>query len=109
MLLSSEAVPQRHWCALAQPQCSMKESLPDIVLLLEVDRTAAASSASNESRSLQLLLVLRTLVGGAVLRRTTRGSCPARARCAPSARLQRRTAVGTGCAPLESAALASRR
>ena len=49
----------------------MKEPLPDIVLLLEVDRTATASSASNESRSLQLLLVLRTLVGGAVLRRTT--------------------------------------
>ena len=71
MLLSTEAVPQRRWCALAQPQCSMKESLPDTVLLLEVDRTAAASSASNESRSLQLLLVLRTLVGGAVLRRTT--------------------------------------
>ena len=52
----------------------MKESLPDIVLLLEVDRTATASSASNESRSLQLLLVLRTLVGGAVLRRTNGGS-----------------------------------
>ena len=47
----------------------MKESLPDIVLLLEVDRTATASSASNESRSLQLLLVLHTLVGGAELRR----------------------------------------
>ena len=28
----------------------MKESLPDIVLLLEVDRTATASSASNKSR-----------------------------------------------------------
>ena len=60
-------MPQRRWCALAQPQYSMKESLPDIVLLLEVDRTATASSASNESRSLQLLLVLHTLVGGAVL------------------------------------------
>ena len=71
MLLSSEAGPQRRHGGVAQPQCSMKESLPDIVLLLEVDRTATASSASNESRSLQLLLVLRTLVGGAVLRRTT--------------------------------------
>ena len=49
----------------------MKESLPDIVLLLEVDRTVTASTASNESSSLQLLLVLLTLVGGAVLRRTT--------------------------------------
>ena len=49
----------------------MKESLPDIVLLLEVDRTVTASSASNESRSLQLLLVLHTLVGGAELRRTS--------------------------------------
>ena len=108
MLLSSEAGPQRRHGGVAQPQCSMKESLPDIVLLLEVDRTATASSASNESRSLQLLLVLRTLVGGAVLRRTNRGSCPARARCAPSARLQRRTAVGTGCAPLASNAQPSR-
>ena len=102
MLLSSEAGPQRRHGGVAQPQCSMKESLPDIVLLLEVDHTATASSASNESRSLQLLLVLPTFVGGAVLRRTTRGSCPARARCAPSARLQRGTAVGTGCAPLAS-------
>ena len=67
-------MPQRRWCALAQPQCSMKESLPDIVLLLEVDRTATVGSASNESRSLQLLLVLHTLVGGAELRRTTEGS-----------------------------------
>ena len=49
----------------------MKESLPDNVLLLEVDRTVTASTASNESSSLQLLLVLRTLVGGAVLRRTS--------------------------------------
>ena len=81
MLLSSEAGPQRRHGGVAQPQCSMKESLPDIVLLLEVDRTATASSASNESRSLQLLLVLHTLVGGAELRRTTEGSRPARARC----------------------------
>ena len=47
----------------------MKESLEDNVLLLEVDRTVTASTASNESSSLQLLLVLLTLVGGAVLRR----------------------------------------
>ena len=67
--MSTEAVPQHRWCAVALPQCSMKESLPDIVLLLEVDRTATASSASNESRSLQLLLVLHTLFGAAVLRR----------------------------------------
>ena len=69
--MSTEAVPQRRWCAVALPQCSMKESLPDIVLLLKVDRVTSASSASNESRSLQLHLVLRTLVGGAVLRRTS--------------------------------------
>ena len=80
-------MPQRRWCALAQPQCSMKESLPDIVLLLEVDRTVTASTASNESRSLQLLLVLHTLVGGAELRRTSwdRGTDPARCAIQPAA------------------------
>ena len=108
MLLSSEAGPQRRHGGVAQPQCSMKESLPDTIFLLEVDCTAAASSARNESRSLQLLLVLHTLVGGAEMRRTNGCSRTARARCTPSAGLRRSTAVGTSCAPLESAALGSR-
>ena len=102
MLLSSEAGPQRRHGGVAQPQNSTMESLTDITLLLTIDHTAQYSHASSKSMSLELLLVLRTLVGGTVLRRTTRGSCPARARCAPSARLQRGTAVGTGCAPLAS-------
>ena len=35
----------------------------------EVDRLGAAGSASNEGRSLDLLLLMHTLVGAAVLRR----------------------------------------
>ena len=71
MLLSSEAGPQRRHGGVAQPQNSMKESLTDITLLQTIDRTAQCSRASSKSMSLELLLVLRTLVGGAVLRRTT--------------------------------------
>ena len=108
MLLSSEAGPQRRHGGVAQPQNSMKESLTDITLLQTIDRTAQCSRASSKSMSLELLLVLRTLVGGAELRRTNGCSRSARARCTPSAGLRRRTAVGTSCAPLESAALASR-
>ena len=85
MLLSSEAGPQRRHGGVAQPQCSMKESLPDIVLLLEVDRTATASSASNESRSLDHLLLMHTLVGAAVLRRTHGCSRSAKSLTATSA------------------------
>ena len=108
MLLSSEAGPQRRHGGVAQPQNSTMESLTDITLLLTIDHTAQYSHASSKSMSLELLLVLRTLVGGAELRRTNGCSRTARARCTPSAGLRRRTAVGTSCAPLESAALASR-
>ena len=70
------------WCSVAQPHSCTKESHTDTATCLEVDGLATGSSASEKSRSLELLLTLHTLVGAAVLQRTTGGSCPARARCA---------------------------
>ena len=54
----------------------------DMAIRLEVDGLATGSSASTKTRSLELLLVLHTLVGAAVLQRTDECSSPARARCA---------------------------
>ena len=48
----------------------------DMAIRLEVDGLATGSSASTKSRSLELLLVLHTLLGAAVLQRTTGGSTP---------------------------------
>ena len=73
----------------------------------DVDRPARASSASSKSGSLELLQTLDALVGAAILRRTNGGSHSARARCAPSPTLQRRTQAGMTCAPLEAGAVAS--
>ena len=109
MLLSSEAGPQRRWCALAQPQCSMKESLEDNVLLLEVDRTVTASTASNESSSLQLLLVLLTLVGGAVLRRANGQLGMYQARSAIQLPAGRGHAHGSRACPRHGAGVSRRR
>ena len=67
-------MPQRPHSGVVQPQNSMKESLTDITLRQTIDRMARSCRASNESRSSELLLVLRTLFGAAVLRRTTRGA-----------------------------------
>ena len=58
MTVSFEAVPHSPSCGVAQPQSSMKESHPAKVHLQEVDQTATASSTSNKSTSLQLLLLL---------------------------------------------------
>ena len=63
---------------------------------------------SNESRSSELLLVLRTLFGAIEQRRRNECSSQRRTRCAPSASLRRRTAMGIGYAPLKSGAQASR-
>ena len=54
----------------------------DMTIRLEVDGLATGSSASTKSRSLELLLVLHTLVGAAVLQRTNECSRTARAHCA---------------------------
>ena len=84
MTVSFEAVPHSPSCGVAQPQSSMKESHPAKVHLQEVDQTATASSTSNKSTSLQLLLLLHTTVGDAALRcrnecgRTARAACAAR-------------------------------
>ena len=51
----------------------------------EVDRLGAAGSASNESRSLDHLLLMHTLVGAAVLRRTHGCSRSAKSLTATSA------------------------
>ena len=47
----------------AQPQCSMKEPPAALLLRHEIDRPACASSASSESGSLELLLILHATVG----------------------------------------------
>ena len=84
MTVSFEAVPHSPSCGVAQPQSSMKESLPAKLHLQEVDPTATASSISNKSTLLQLLLLLHTAVGDAALRRrnecsrTAGGPCAAR-------------------------------
>ena len=54
----------------------------DTATCLEVDGLATGSSASEKSRSLELLLTLHTLVGAAVLQRTDECSSSGRGRCA---------------------------
>ena len=51
MLLSSEAGPQRRHGGVAQPQNSMKESLPALLYSLVYDGMDAACTASTESTS----------------------------------------------------------
>ena len=75
MTVSFEAVPHSPSCGVAQPQSSMKESHPAKVHLQEVDQTATASSTSNKSTSLQLLLLLHTTAGDAALRHRNEGPC----------------------------------
>ena len=105
--MDCEAVLQRVCSCAAQPQSSTKEPCTALLLRKDVDRQGQASSASSESGSLELLLTLHALFGAAILRRTNGGSHSARARCAPSPTLQRRTQAGMTCAPLESGAVAS--
>ena len=87
----------------------MKESLEDNVLLLEVDRTVTASTASNESSSLQLLLVLLTLVGGAVLRRANGQLGMYQARSAIQLPVGRGHADGSRACPRHGAGVSRRR
>ena len=63
----------------------------DMTIRLEVDGLATGSSASTMSRSLELLLVLHTLLGAAVLQRTSAAAqvedaarCCRRLSCAPA-------------------------
>ena len=105
--LGREAVQQRLHSSAAQQRCSMKEPPAAVLVRHDVDRLGRASSASSESGSLELLLTLDALVGAAILRRTNGGSHSARARCAPSSSLQRRTQARMTCAPLEFGVVAS--
>ena len=82
MTVSFEAVPHSPSSGVAQPQSSMKESHPAKLHLQEVAPTGTASSTSNKSTSLQLLLLLHTVVGDAALRRRNECSRTARAACA---------------------------
>ena len=50
----------------------------DMAIRLEVDGLTTGSSASTKSRSLELLLVLHTLLGAAVLQRTNECSSSGR-------------------------------
>ena len=83
----------------------MKEPPAAALVRHGIDRLGRASSASSESRSLELLLSLDALVGATILRRTDECSRTARARCAPSPTLQMCTLAGMSCAQLESGAL----
>ena len=60
-----------HRCSVGAPVlCCHTQQDTAIAVRHEVDRLGAAGSASNESRSLDHLLLMHTLVGAAVLRRT---------------------------------------
>ena len=85
------------WCSVAQPHSCTKESHTDTATCLEVDGLATGSSASEKSRSLELLLTLHTLVGAAVLQRTDECSSSGRGRCAmlPPSELCIRTWCGS--------------
>ena len=52
---------------MLEPNCIL--AVRHMAIRLEVDGLATGSSASTKSRSLELLLVLHTLVGAAVLQR----------------------------------------
>jgi len=54
---------------VAQPQSCMEMTCTDMAIRLEVDSLTMGSSTSTKSRSLELLLVLHTLLGAAVLLR----------------------------------------
>ena len=73
----------------------------DMAIRLEVDGLATGSSANTKSRSLELLLVLHTLLGAAVLQRTNECSSPGRGRCAMLPPSELRTHTWCGSAQLK--------
>ena len=90
--LGREAVLQRVSSCAAQPQCSIKEPPAALLLRHDVDRLGRASSASSESGSLELLLILHATVGATTCGAQPGGSHSARARCAMQPPLSRRHA-----------------
>ena len=79
----------------------MKMTRTDTTTRLEVDGLATGSSASEKSRSLELLLTLHTLVGAAVLQRTDECSSSGRGRCAMLPPSELRTHTWCGSAQLK--------
>ena len=73
----------------------------DMAIRLEVDGLATGSSANTKSRSLELLLVLHTLLGASVLQRTNECSSSGRGRCAMLPPSELRTHTWCGSAPLK--------
>ena len=80
--LSCAAGLQRSCCAVAPPQCSMKEPLPALLTTLVYDGMDAACTASTESTSLLHHHAWHTVRGAEKLRRTNGCSRTARAACA---------------------------
>ena len=64
--LGCETVQQRLHSSAVQPQCSIKEPPAAVLVRHEVDRLGRASSASSESGSLELLLILHAAVGATI-------------------------------------------
>ena len=81
MAVSCAAVLQRSCCAVAPPQCSMKEPLPALLTTLVYDGMDAACTASTESTSLLHHHAWHTVRGAEKLRRTNGCSRTARAAC----------------------------
>ena len=99
-MVTCEAVPHRMWCSVAQPHSCTKESHTDTATCLEVDDLATGSSASEKSRSLELLLVLHTLLGAAVL-------CSAQTSAAAQVEDAARCCRRPSCAPARGVAVRS--
>ena len=71
-------VIQGSCCAVAPPQCSMKDPLPALLITLVYDGMDATCTASTESTSLLHLHAWHTLRGAEKLRRTNEGSSSSR-------------------------------
>ena len=71
----------------AQPLQAMKEAAVAVLVRHDVDRPARASSASSESGSLELLLILHATVGATTCGAQTERSSTARARYAVQPRV----------------------
>ena len=95
MLLSSEAGPQRRHGGVAQPQNSMKESLPALLYSLVYDGMDAACKASTESTSLLHHHAWHTVRGAEKLRRTNECSRTGRGPCASQPPMQQWHAGGS--------------
>ena len=86
---------QRSCCAVAPPQCSMKEPLPALLTTLVYDGMDAACTASTESTSLLHHHAWHTVRGAEKLRRTNECSRTGRGPCASQPPMQQWHAGGS--------------